>query len=190
MANRVSLAANDKVRSRRLDYCSARSSDSAASLLGPALGPAYDLVPLNSRDYPVGYESLHVASHGGFDEPDISVLPMGSGPPVMHAPSRKRAGAYYTPELVAASLAHWAVHADTDRMLDPACGDGRFISAHRNSVGIEQNPQAAATAMNAAWAAWFMRVTSSPGRPTARNDLTARPAILHSSLSNLQGRHP
>src|SRR6266851_6562515 len=27
---------------------------------------------------------------------------------------------------------------DTDRMLDPSCGDGRFIAEHRNSVGIEQ----------------------------------------------------
>src|SRR5271166_4358635 len=40
--------------------------------------------------------------------------------------SRKEIGAYYTPEAVAASLVMWAVRHGSDRMLDPACGDGRF----------------------------------------------------------------
>jgi len=37
--------------------------------------------------------------------------------------------------------------------LDPSCGDGQFLSAHRNSVGIEQNPHSAQAAVMAApWA--------------------------------------
>jgi adenine-specific DNA-methyltransferase len=56
--------------------------------------------------------------------------------------SRKEIGAYYTPEAVAASLVMWAVRHGSDRMLDPACGDGRFIAQHRNSVGIEQDTSA------------------------------------------------
>lgn len=67
--------------------------------------------------------------------------------------SRKEAGAYYTPDPVAASLLSWAVHTAGDRMLDPSCGDGRFIRGHRNSVGIEQDPRAALQAMTVApWA--------------------------------------
>jgi hypothetical protein len=31
-------------------------------------------------------------------------------------------------------------------MLDPSCGDGRFIAAHSNSVGVEQDPDAALVA--------------------------------------------
>ena len=66
---------------------------------------------------------------------------------------RKQRGAYYTPEAIAATLVRWAVHSEADRFLDPACGDGRFISLHRNSVGIEQNAEAAHMAMQRAqWA--------------------------------------
>jgi hypothetical protein len=37
--------------------------------------------------------------------------------------------------------------------LDPSCGDGQFLSMHRKSVGIEQNPQSAQAAVSAApWA--------------------------------------
>jgi hypothetical protein len=38
-------------------------------------------------------------------------------------------------------------------MLDPSCGDGRFIAGHRNAVGIEQDAEATRTAMERApWA--------------------------------------
>ena len=57
--------------------------------------------------------------------------------------ARKRNGAYYTPESIVASLVRWAVRDGTDRLLDPACGDGRFIAFHRNSVGIEQDARTA-----------------------------------------------
>ena len=64
--------------------------------------------------------------------------------------SRKLSGAYFTPERVASCLTRWAVRADTDRLLDPSCGDGRFIACHRNSVGIEQHRESAARAMECA----------------------------------------
>lgn len=67
--------------------------------------------------------------------------------------SRKHSGAYYTPDRVVASLVRWAVRSGEDRLLDPACGDGRFIAAHRNAVGIEQDVEATRTAMaRAPWA--------------------------------------
>lgn len=67
--------------------------------------------------------------------------------------SQKHSGAYFTPDPVVAALVHWAVRGPEDRMLDPSCGDGRFIAAHRNSVGIEQDTFSAATAMeHAPWA--------------------------------------
>lgn len=64
--------------------------------------------------------------------------------------SQKHAGAYYTPDPVVSSLVAWAVRRDRDRLLDPACGDGRFIAAHHNAVGIEQNADATRMAMNRA----------------------------------------
>lgn len=65
----------------------------------------------------------------------------------------KLSGAYYTPEDVASSLVRWALRSSTDRMLDPSCGDGRFIAEHRCSVGVEQDPAAAEEArQRAPWA--------------------------------------
>lgn len=58
--------------------------------------------------------------------------------------ARKSSGAYYTGNVVVQSLVRWAVVEKTDRMLDPSCGDGRFLVAHPNSVGVEQDPAAAA----------------------------------------------
>ena len=67
--------------------------------------------------------------------------------------TRKQAGAYYTPEGVVWSLLRWAVRDKEDRLIDPACGDGRFIAGHRNVVGIEQDLTAARAAMaRAPWA--------------------------------------
>ena len=59
--------------------------------------------------------------------------------------SRKRNGAYYTPDAVAAMLVRWAVRSPGDRLLDPSCGDGRF---------------SACTATASAW--------NGPLRPSAR----------------------
>ncbi|MFL9870054.1 Eco57I restriction-modification methylase domain-containing protein [Paraburkholderia megapolitana] len=67
--------------------------------------------------------------------------------------SQKEAGAYYTPDAVTESLLSWALRSESDRMLDPSCGDGRFIAGHRNSVGIEQDLAASELAMTRApWA--------------------------------------
>jgi len=57
---------------------------------------------------------------------------------------RKELGAYYTPVPVVQSLVRWAVRKRSDRLLDPACGDGRFLSIHPNSVGVEQDPDVSA----------------------------------------------
>lgn len=66
---------------------------------------------------------------------------------------QKHSGAYYTPDAIVTTLIRWAVRDDADRLLDPSCGDGRFIAGHRNSVGIEQDVDAARTAIERApWA--------------------------------------
>lgn len=62
--------------------------------------------------------------------------------------SQKHSGAYFTPDPVVATLVSWAVSDPADRMLDPSCGDGRFLAAHRNSVGIEQDARSAITAIS------------------------------------------
>ena len=66
---------------------------------------------------------------------------------------QKLSGAYFTPDRLAAALVCWAVRSDDDRLLDPSCGDGRFIAIHPNAVGIEQDPQSAQTAISHAPAA-------------------------------------
>ena len=59
---------------------------------------------------------------------------------------RKRNGSYFTPSSVVRTLVSWAVRSDSDTLIDPSCGDGRFIAKHRNSVGIERDGIAAAAA--------------------------------------------
>ena len=63
---------------------------------------------------------------------------------------QKLSGAYFTPEPLAAALACWAIRTPKDRLLDPSCGDGRFIAAHSHSVGIEQDSLSAAEAVTRA----------------------------------------
>jgi len=67
--------------------------------------------------------------------------------------TQKELGAYYTPDAVAGCLVQWATRSESDRLIDPSCGDGRFIAQHRLSIGVEQNPVAAAEARaQAPWA--------------------------------------
>ena len=67
--------------------------------------------------------------------------------------TRKHAGSYFTPIDVVHSLLRWAVRSEHERLLDPSCGDGRFIAGHHNSVGIEQDASTATTAISRApWA--------------------------------------
>ena len=68
------------------------------------------------------------------------------GPELSASSSQKDTGAYYTPEAVVSTLVRWAVRAEADRLLDPSCGDGRFVACHSNSVGIERDVRAATTA--------------------------------------------
>lgn len=60
----------------------------------------------------------------------------------MEVSRQKASGAYYTPDAVVRSLVRWVVRRESDRLIDPACGDGRFLVPHRNSVGVEQDPDA------------------------------------------------
>ncbi|MCW5770561.1 MAG: N-6 DNA methylase, partial [Rhodospirillaceae bacterium] len=67
--------------------------------------------------------------------------------------SAKANGAFFTPEPVARSLLSWVARHPDDSILDPSCGDGRFLAAHRNVVGIERDPIAASQARERApWA--------------------------------------
>lgn len=71
----------------------------------------------------------------------------GSDHSIGYAPGDAKAnGAYYTPDAVVRSLVSWAVRDETDAMLDPSCGDGRFLMGHVNAVGVEQDPRSAAVA--------------------------------------------
>jgi SAM-dependent methyltransferase len=66
---------------------------------------------------------------------------------------RKRLGQVFTPEPVARTLVGWVVPRETDRVLDPSCGDGRFLACHRASVGVELDEREATTARHRApWA--------------------------------------
>ena len=64
-------------------------------------------------------------------------------PRLLDSHSNKRNGAYYTPEGVAGLLVRTAVRSPCDRLLDPACGDGRFLAYHPNSIGVERDGCAA-----------------------------------------------
>lgn len=73
-------------------------------------------------------------------------MPPTASPPLPTRPSptaQKASGAYYTPSDVADALVAWAVRTEDDWLLDPSCGDGRFIARHGRSVGVEQDPESA-----------------------------------------------
>ena len=60
--------------------------------------------------------------------------------------SNKQAGSYYTPQDVANRLVQWAIRAPSDLLLDPACGDGRFLAGHQACTGVERSARALAEA--------------------------------------------
>lgn len=66
---------------------------------------------------------------------------------------RKRLGRVFTPGDVARTLVNWVVRRSGDRLLDPACGDGRFVVCHRATVGVEVDKESAVIARHRApWA--------------------------------------
>jgi adenine-specific DNA-methyltransferase len=58
----------------------------------------------------------------------------------------KRHGQFFTPPAVAAALVRWVLRSDSDRVLDPSCGDGEFLATHNRAVGCELDAEHAATA--------------------------------------------
>lgn len=68
----------------------------------------------------------------------------------MNRAAKKKIGSFYTPDQVVSSLLSWAIRNPKDRLLDPSCGDGRFIVDHRNSVGVERDSATARHASNRA----------------------------------------
>jgi len=48
--------------------------------------------------------------------------------------AEKVLGAVYTPPRVAAALSRWAVRTASDKVLDPSCGEGVFLSAARTRL--------------------------------------------------------
>jgi adenine-specific DNA-methyltransferase len=43
--------------------------------------------------------------------------------------ARKSRGAFFTPPAIAALLAEWAIRSESDRVLEPSCGEAAFLSA-------------------------------------------------------------
>src|SRR5436190_1881418 len=54
----------------------------------------------------------------------------------------KELGQYFTPPLVAKTLVNWVIRNQRDSLLDPACGNGEFLTHHPLSFGIELSPKA------------------------------------------------
>ncbi|MBE3090651.1 MAG: N-6 DNA methylase, partial [Actinobacteria bacterium] len=56
--------------------------------------------------------------------------------------TQKLRGGYYTPKVIAEFLSKWAITKDTQRILEPSCGDGNFIEAailRFKELGIDGN---------------------------------------------------
>ncbi|QDT35685.1 N-6 DNA methylase [Stratiformator vulcanicus] len=56
--------------------------------------------------------------------------------------AQKLRGAFYTPDDVAAALVRWVVRRNSDRLLDPSCGNGQFLQFHSNAFGVECDSEA------------------------------------------------
>ena len=51
--------------------------------------------------------------------------------------AQKIRGGYYTPPDLAGYLCRWAVRSRSDRVLEPSCGDGSFVSAASALLGVD-----------------------------------------------------
>lgn len=56
-------------------------------------------------------------------------MAQGGVGPVDDASLRKARGAFFTPALVSDFLASWAIRSETDRVLEPSCGEASFLLA-------------------------------------------------------------
>jgi tRNA1(Val) A37 N6-methylase TrmN6 len=71
----------------------------------------------------------------------------------MQRSAAKLIGQFYSPQEVATTLVNWLQIKDGESLLDPSCGDGRFISQHNQSVGVDSNVISCAEARSRApWA--------------------------------------
>lgn len=82
-------------------------------------------------------------------------------PVTLETPQEAKArGAFYTPEELTRFLARWAIRAADDRVLEPACGDGAFVTAVAQRfatlgvedlagrlIGVERDPDEAQKAL-------------------------------------------
>ena len=84
---------------------------------------------------------------------DASVALPGCPVPEEARKAAKERGAFYTPDSVATALVRWAARRETDRLIDPSCGDGIFLARHPRSVGVERDAAAVSAArQRAPWA--------------------------------------
>ena len=61
---------------------------------------------------------------------------------------QKLRGGYYTPPLVSAFLARWAIDAPGTTVLEPSCGDGNIsVAAANRLLGLDVPPQDVADAL-------------------------------------------
>lgn len=61
------------------------------------------------------------------------------------ASEQKLRGGYYTPEILAAYLADWAIRTGAERILEPSCGDGSFVrAALRRLRNLDRNDDSSA----------------------------------------------
>jgi adenine-specific DNA-methyltransferase len=63
------------------------------------------------------------------------------------ADSRKLRGGYYTPLALAQYLVQWGIREDTERILEPSCGDGNFVLAILKHLTHAAGPTPSITAI-------------------------------------------
>lgn len=93
-------------------------------------------------------------------ETQVTSLGFQLGTDLPDLTTRRRLGAYYTPQSATEYLAAWAIRRDEERVLEPSLGDGAFLRAAVSSVarrkmsgvafsGVEIDPASLAVAIGA-----------------------------------------
>lgn len=79
-------------------------------------------------------------------KPDVTAG-AGDADQQFESPHCKDLGAYYTPDEVVRWLVAWSTSGNSNAyVLDPACGDGRFLEGLTRAVGVDVDPAAVARA--------------------------------------------